>query len=162
MPNFCKKTFLFQGEVVIIMLVMWKISSFFTSISLEWLWRTISNTCCCCGCWKRREKKALNSSLAATAITSSALHKDSLSFPKRKSSFGWEYKKNPTPPPPSLLPFPSVKLFLLLHQTLSTVAWLSHLVVVSVHCLTHPYFPPIFLHLPLLFSSSPASRDFSG
>lgn len=142
-----------------IMLVMWSsFSSFFTSISPEWLWHTISNTCCNCGCWKKRGKKASNSSLAASAIASSALHKGSLSEKK----LGWEYKKIPTPPQPSLLPFPSLKLFLLLHQNLSTVAWLSHLVVVSVHSLTHPYFPLIFLLLPLLFSSSPASRDFSG
>lgn len=35
---------------------MWKISNFSANISLEWLWRTISNACCCCGCWIRKKR----------------------------------------------------------------------------------------------------------
>lgn len=158
-PVLFKKTFSFQGEVEFIML-MWKRSSFFTNISLERLWRTISNACCCCGCWIRKKR------LWIPLKQPQRLHLQYYIKPpshSQREKARWVRIKIPPllhHPPSFIFPlwnfsFSFTKLFPLL---LDFPIWLW----LVFHCFTHPYFPPIFLPLPLLLSSSPAARNFSG
>lgn len=100
---------------------------------------------------------------AASMIALVPLHKASLSFPKRRNSVGLGKNSSatlflspPPLPPPQPCPFFSLCIgFAFLHHIFSTVAHpdFPHLVVVSFHCLTHPYFllsspPPLPLSAP--------------
>lgn len=130
--------------------------------------KNIRDNCCCqslwqhsCGCWMKKVRSAVSGtafSPAASMIALVPLHKASLSFPKRRSSVGLGKNSSatlfPSPPPlppPQPCPFCSLcEGFALLHHTFSTVAHpdFPHLVVVSFHCLTHPYFPYFLLSSP--------------
>lgn len=140
-----------------------------------------------CGCsmkkphWPERNYSG-TFSWTASMIASSPLHKASLSFrggEKKPSRYRKKFLTGPpvpssSPAPPLFLP----PLWKFSSPSLPSVSFhcrsplLPHLVVVSVHCLTYPYFSPSpalppsisvcpFFSSPPLLSSSPAARNFS-